>query len=448
MNFKLQIDPAKKRQTMEGFGASGAWWAQVVGGWEHNREEIARLLFDKETGLGLSCYRYNMGGGSKRSGKGSFPNQNRRADSFDVSDTEYDWSRDAEALWILREAVRLGTDEIVFFVNSPPERFTVTGMAQAKIPFRANLRRGREADFTRYVLDVTEHFLAEGIPVRFVSPINEPFGPWIEKAGQEGCHYHPAGMRRLFRLFAEEMNKRPALKDVLLSGTENNDLRLMNKTYTRAVMNDPVIRARLDGVDVHGYVFQPLRSLKGVKPRFRAYMDKKYPGEKIRMSEWTEMRGGRDLSMTSALVQANVMWEDLTQLRAVSWQHWIAVSEVDYCDGLIYINEDDKTFEIPKRYYAFGNFSKFVGHGAVAVETTGDVPQGLRSLAFLQDGRTTVVFINNDEQAHTAALEGGAREAALYVTSDTQNLERQSVKTDAVSIPPRSVCTLVFGERA
>lgn len=78
------------------------------------------------------------------------------------------------------------------------------------------------------------------------------------------------------------------------------------------------------------------------------------------MSEWTHMQGGRDRGMDSTLVTANVMYEDLSVLNVVSWQHWIAVSEVDYCDGLIYINLDDKSFEMTKRYYVTGNFSKYV----------------------------------------------------------------------------------------
>ena len=68
-----------------GIGASGAWWAQVVGGWDHKdtvsgkmvNERIAELLYNPETGIGMSIYRYNLGGGSKNSGSSVFPNKNR-----------------------------------------------------------------------------------------------------------------------------------------------------------------------------------------------------------------------------------------------------------------------------------------------------------------------------------------------------------------------------------
>ncbi|MBW7992195.1 MAG: hypothetical protein FVQ84_19570 [Planctomycetes bacterium] len=40
----LRLKPSEVRQEIDGFGASGAWWAQIVGGWdESKRKEIAGL---------------------------------------------------------------------------------------------------------------------------------------------------------------------------------------------------------------------------------------------------------------------------------------------------------------------------------------------------------------------------------------------------------------------
>ena len=68
----------------------------------------------------------------------------------------------------------------------------------------------------------------------------------------------------------------------------------------------------------------------------------------------------RDYGMDSALEQTKIMMEDLSILNVTSWQLWIAVSDVDYCDGLIYENDGPRTFELTKRYFAFGNFSKYI----------------------------------------------------------------------------------------
>jgi len=441
---RLTMQPKKRYQIIEGFGASGAWWAQLVGGWpDPVRQEIIKLLYSKTEGLGMGVYRYNLGGGSKESGKGNYWCPRRRASDFLDENDNFDWSRDAEAVWCMEKAVRNGADEVVLFVNSPPDRWTVSGMAQAKIPFRANLPRKNELKFTTYVLDIAERFLAEGVPVKFISPINEPFGPWSGKlSGQEGCHYWPRGARRLMRLFAKEMEKRPALDGVLLSGTENNNLRIMNKTYIRAIMNDPAIRKRLDGIDVHGYNdIPPLNKLGGAKRRLRKYMDKKYPGEKIRMTEWTEMRGGRDYGMESALVLANEVFEDLSVTNVVSWQLWIAVSEYDFCDGLIYIDKEKRTFDIPKRYYAFGNFTKFIPRGSIRVEIE-NPSDAIDALAFVTpEGGHIVVLRNPGEELQITLGEGAAD---LYTTDETRDLAQAQADLGMITLPARSVCTLIW----
>ncbi|MCL2445851.1 MAG: hypothetical protein FWD06_03675 [Oscillospiraceae bacterium] len=443
---KLKLNPAKSYQTIEGFGASGAWWAQFVGGWpDETRREIMRLLYHKEHGLGMQIYRYNLGGGSKESGNGRFDNLNRKASSFLKADSDdYDWSRDAEAVWCMKEAVANGADEVVLFVNSPPERWTKSGLTKGKYFLCANLPRKNELKFTTYMLDVTEHFLAQGLPVKVLSPINEPFGPWIDKlAGQEGCHYRAHGVRRLLRLFAREMDKRPVLDGMMLSGAEMNDLRYMNKTYTRAVLGDKTVRTRVDGIDVHGYVLKPLawRKSKDVKRRFRKWMNRKYPGQPIRMSEWTEMQGGRDYGMQSALTLANEVWEDLTIMDVVSWQKWIAVSEVDYSDGLIYVDQEKQTYDIPKRYYAYGQFTKFVPRGAQRIEIKG-VPDELQAVAFNCGTHTAVIFINHTSSAMAISLGNGS--AQLIETNEEKSLHRSEIDLAGFSIAAKSVNTVVI----
>ena len=54
----LQVNPHETYQTNEGFGTSSAWWAQNITD-ETQAEEIAKLLYDKEEGLGLEIFRFN-----------------------------------------------------------------------------------------------------------------------------------------------------------------------------------------------------------------------------------------------------------------------------------------------------------------------------------------------------------------------------------------------------
>lgn len=456
--MELKIYPEKEYQSFKSIGASGAWWAQIVGGWSHIdeasgesvRDRIARLLYSKEKGIGMGVYRYNIGGGSKHSGKGEYSQPARATECFEVSKGEYDWNRDENAVYMMKKCVENGAEEVIFFVNSPIERLTKNGLAHNKKHqlFHENISKKNYKEFAKYCLDVTEHFIKEGIPVKYLSPVNEPI--WVWNGGQEGCFYRPRSVKNVFKVFAEEIDKRPKLSSLKLSGAESGDLRWFNKSYTRQLLKDKNVRKHLDGVDVHSYCLPlPLPvnipflndRLSFVK-RFRKFMDKHYPDVPIVMSEWTHMKGGRDYGMDSALITATTMYEDFTLLNAVSWQHWIAVSEVDYCDGLIYINLEDKSFEITKRYYVTGNFSKYIKSGSKRIEAhSGD--ENLLVVAFKNDDEIVLVIINNSNEEKEITLPFG-KEFLISVTDEKNNLNERVTESRDVKITSKSVTTVVI----
>ena len=449
---RLVLNPGKTYQTFENFGVSGAWWAQVIGGWSEidessgmpKRERISQLLFDNEKGIGVRCYRYNLGGGSAQSGKGNIGEISRRAESFDTDDG-YDWSRDENAVWMLNQAIKDGADEIIFFVNSPPERWTKNGKAHLDKAFRTNLAPENYRNFANYCLDCVEHFRALGVPVRYLSPVNEPVWKWT--GGQEGCHYKPSQVRKLMRVFVDEMNRRPALSDLKLSGAENGDIRWFNKSYCRVMLGDKKIRTKTDAIDTHSYFLTPpipvvslfIKNRIAFMKRFRKYMDRRFPGVPVKTSEWTHMQGGRDYGIDSALEQTKIIMEDLTVLNVTSWQLWIAVSNVDYCDGLIYENDEPRTFELTKRYYAFGNFSKFIENGSVRFDV--DAGENLNAVGFAKDGRNVVVIANRNDADIEIELPADTKE--IYVTSEEYSLTPfEPVKE--LTIPAKSVTTIII----
>ena len=156
----IRINPDIEYQTFEGIGASGAWWAQEVGSWDC-RDEISALLFSKDKGIGLRTYRYNLGGGSKESGRGDIENPLRRAECFENEKGEYDFSKDANAVYMMKQAVKDGADEVIFFVNSPIERLTKNHKAHCDkgFPFKENLDENNYCDFAKYV-----HFISKVSP--------------------------------------------------------------------------------------------------------------------------------------------------------------------------------------------------------------------------------------------------------------------------------------------
>jgi hypothetical protein len=79
------VSPARA-QVMQGFGAAGAWWPNdLIRFRPEVCEQVADMLFAPD-GIGLSVYRYNIGGGGT-----GVNNPVRVAETFLVSPGVYDW---------------------------------------------------------------------------------------------------------------------------------------------------------------------------------------------------------------------------------------------------------------------------------------------------------------------------------------------------------------------
>lgn len=456
---KIRIDESVTYQTMESFGTSGAWWSQYVGGFTEDangtggstREDIARLLFDREEGIGLTCYRYNLGAGSVESRNGTFQDIHRRAQCFETEAGVYDFSKDENAVWFLKRACELGAEEVVLFCNSPLVRLTDNGLPHmSEGGSRSNLSPGNYAAFATYCMDVTEHFVEEGIPVKFLSPINEPQWDWYN--GQEGCHYSPRETAAVYLAFLDELESRPGLAGVKLSGPESGEWKGEATAYTSAILNNERLREHFDTIDNHSYWSEDMD-----KKAFKNWMVVHHPEVKLRTSEWCEMVNGSDVTMDSAFHIAQEIASDIRILEVVSWQNWVGVAPGGYRDGLIYIDEKSQKYRALKRLWSFGNYSRYVRPGYVRVEiitSTRDQEKMLPTAFVGTNARgereLVMVFVNEGVMDQEFLLEGadGYGRIAMYVTSDDYDLEcvldaEYSADTP-VCIPMKSVTTVVL----
>lgn len=456
----LKIDPSVKYQVLESFGTSGCWWSQYVGGWDVEykdtgrtvREELAMLLFDKDYGIGLTSYRYNVGAGSVN-GEGDYWDYHRRTQSFETSPFTYDWSKDANAVWFLKEAVKLGVIEVDFFCNSPLERLTVNGMAQMTKGSTQNILPENYDDFAKYVVDVSEHFIGEGIPVKYISPINEPQWEWT--GGQEGCHYEPSKIAGVYRAFLEELQSRDTMDGVMLSGPESGEWGGRTTEYVSALLNDNVLGDYFTVIDNHSYW-----SDTASKVAYKNWMDSHYPDVKLRMSEWCEMVNGSDVTMDSAFHLAEVLSEDLTVLNVVSWQNWVGIAPGGYRDGLIYVNEQQKKFNPLKRLWGYGNYSKFIrpGYQRIDVSTNDEAMEGLKPVAFLgtnEEGDEELVLVVINEAEEKKLLldipsEVEYNSIDIYETSEENNLtyvaSRDYKMGDVTTVTGGSITTIILSK--
>lgn len=471
---RIVVDESITYQTIESFGTSGAWWSQYVGGFTKDangtggstREDIATLLFDREKGIGLTCYRFNLGAGSVESKTGTFWDQHRRAQCFEKEPGVYDFNKDANAVWFLRRASELGVEEVVLFCNSPLVRLTDNGLPHmTEGGSRTNISPEKYPEWAGYCMDVAEHFVEEGIPVKFISPINEPQWDWYN--GQEGCHYAKTDVAKVYIAFLDELESRPALEGVKLSGPESGEWKGDAVGYTSAILNTVRLQEHFDTIDNHSYW-----SDAEDKKSFKNWMVVHYPDVKIRTSEWCEMVNGSDFSMDSAIHIAQEIAEDLRILEVVSWQNWVGVAPGGYRDGLIYIDESSQKYRALKRLWSYGNYSRYVrpGYVRVDIQTEDKDHEAMLPTAFTgtnDDGEQelVMVFINDktkdgkpadekttkeeyaEQEFLLEGLEGYSR-IAMYVTSEDYDLE--CVLDEAfdplkpVTVPGGSVTTVVL----
>jgi O-glycosyl hydrolase len=168
-------------QTFLGIGGSGAWWPMDVYHFpEASRQQLSNLLFSQD-GLGLSSYRWNIGAGGV-----NVSNPTRAPETFYVSSGVYNWAADAQGVYFMQEANKRGV-EITAFANSAPAPLT-SGRASCNSGFAT----GSGNAYGTFLADVLQHFVQQGINIKYISPMNEPdssFGP--SPCGQEGMQVLP-----------------------------------------------------------------------------------------------------------------------------------------------------------------------------------------------------------------------------------------------------------------
>lgn len=479
------IDEKATYQTMDGFGASACWWAQTVGGWD-NVTDVLALLYDKENGIGLNVFRYNLGAGSVDDEH--IYVERSRTESFLKADGSYDFSADANAQNVLAIAKSLAGDDlrVTLFANSPPVSLTRNGLAYGSAgtdedPWGCNLDPANYEAYADYLYTVAKYFTDEGYRVVDVSPVNEPqysWRAWYNADGtfsmnQEGGYYHENDMLGLYKvLIAKFDGSELDEKGVKLSMFESGAAEGRNTTFSQILdallgkgknqyKYNKELRDYFDTISMHSYW-----SSEATKARAAIYLSEKYSNYDVICTEYCQMTndgstGVLDLieaenystngmTIEYGTAMAEVIIDDLTILNAKEWDWWTACSFGIYPDGLVYLNyEDHSDIQTSKRLWCLGNFSKFIDEGAVRIAADSGVKK-LSSCAFKNpDGSTVIVYVNAKDIDQTTKLEGiSSGSYEVYTTSAEYDLALTASGDNAadavISVPAQSVVTVVL----
>lgn len=478
------IRPGTTFQTIDNFGASDCWTMQKLAHWSPaSRERVADLLFSQTKGIGLSCWRFNIGGGVNPKIKHPW----RSPETFETGPGQYDWSRQAGERWFLGAAKARGVPRFLAFVNSPPGRMTRNGLTfTTKGDGTTNLKAGFEGQYARYLTDILEHFRtnpepSERVEFDYISPVNEPQWEW-DGTSQEGTRASNADIKAVTRALSEELRSRKLNTQIALIESGNlpdmvaPDAKMTKAygalygNYLDAFLGDPVIAPLLGPMfGYHSYGSDRLDGPIVTDRQAVAERMKRYPEHRLWQTEYCILVGpegkggnGRDLTMDTALVVARIIHLDLAVANASAWQWWTAMSPEDYKDGLIYTDYkkpgDAETILPSRLLWALGHYSRFVRPGMrrVAVDGTPDDIRGLMRTAFADDaGRRLLAVYVNEAASETpvklrfdvAGRGWKLHKVTPWVTSDRAGDELKAYPPlagdTAFVIPARSMVTFV-----
>lgn len=478
----LAVDTSVQYQTMTGWGASSAWWSQTVPTDSAAQQQLASALYS-ESGLGLTIYRYNLGGGSAELNEedGVYYVQERKAYSlFDSS--KYDESKsllenfsdfskysiegDINAVQFMQKCLNQPSstvEKVVVFVNSPHYLLTANGKTHGTNEYDSNLPEENYEAYAAYIINSIRLLIANGIPVTTVSPVNEPQHKWGgDGSTQEGCHYEPAEaasvINVLYNAIEEYNSTSTAALDVKISAPESGnytsyDVKSRAVEYIYELSKYPCFN-HLDGISVHAYGEPTSEEARlSYVTRVKNILPESYDLQ-IDMTEVCHMEGGVDEGMDSATYVAKVIDKDLQYLDARSWSWWIAVSDYDYNDGLLYWDYYSESTEINavKRYYALMQYSKFAKAGDVRVDlqwlnASSAYGDALSGTAFLRsDGTVTIVLVNDSDNTYPVNIAGGYTNMQIVTTDNNYDCETtyNGAFRQNVAIWAKSVTTIVL----
>ena len=439
------LDPSDPSEPFQGWGTALAWFGHATGGWpDPVRCRLADLLYGSD-GLGLTIARYNIGGGDSRetepylrpgadvpgwwrrpAGIGPVPETpwpRSHAPHHGIAESSRpgrpgpdhrDWWDPDEAMhwnaaadpnqrWWLRAARDRGADLFEAFSNSPPYFMTASGVVSGhEDGGHNNLRPDQYRAFARYLVGVTRRLIeTDGIPIRTVSPMNEPNTTyWSAFNRQEGCHWDPRAQSKIITTLAAELRD-AGLDQVIISGPdETNPARFVADWAGWT----PQARAAVGQLNTHTYDVRDRRAVRRIA---------REAGKPLWMSEVDLGPAGvprDDDDIRAGLALARQIVGDLTELRPRAWVLWQAIEDrrnmikSDQNWGLIQVDFDthDPAAEPIRpnmKYWALAQFSRFIRPGAELITTRSDTG-GEDTVAVLgpEPDRLIVVHVNGDAE--------------------------------------------------
>ncbi len=391
----------------QGWGTSLCWWANRVGYSDSLAQQTADAFYG-EDGLRLNIARFNIGGGDDPSHThitrtdSNMPGYSRLEDGQIV----YDWSADANQRNVLLRCVQAAGDDMIteMFSNSPPYYMTKSGCSSGGTnPGENNLKDDSYTAFAEYLAEVCAHYENEwGVDIQSIAPMNEPYtnywGAYSNK--QEGCHFDIGESEsRVITELRKSLAAR-GLGDILISGTDETSIDTAIDAFS--ALSDEA-KAAISRIDTHTYGGSRRNDLRDTA---------KAAGKNLWMSEVDSggVSGTDAGEMGAALWLAERITADCNGLEPSAWVLWQVIDNHISTEGyngnkdkgMVDVNggywgvavadHDNDSLILTKKYYAFGQYSRYIRPGMTMLRSSGPVMAALDK----ETGELVLVAYNTD----------------------------------------------------
>lgn len=398
----------------EGWGTSLCWWANRIGYNPTLTKKSAYLFFDSKKGLGLNIMRYNIGGGDD-------PTHNHitRTDSdvpgwqyynAETGEYEYDYDADFRQLNVLKAASKAAGQDayIEVFSNSPPYFMTVSGCSTGNFKSdEDNIRADAYDDFAEYLAHVTHYMMKKlKLDVKSISPMNEPntnYWPAFNYK-QEGCHIDAGESQSKLLVETKKALTRYGIDNIILTASDETN---PGKQIEEIKLMTPQARAAINRISAHTYGVNGIRELGQLA---------KEENINLWMSEvdGNGTAGTNAGEMGAALWLANKIINDITAMEPSAWVLWQVIDTHVSKDGYkgrvdkgplqtmggywgtAYANHDTDEVILTQKYYAFGQFTRYIRPGSSLIICNNGLNRGCNAMAAIDSkGKQITVVCTN-----------------------------------------------------
>jgi glucuronoarabinoxylan endo-1,4-beta-xylanase len=423
-NVSVNVDYTSPRQTVEGFGASVTWVANDLDSFSPAKQtQILDLLYNtSQPGAGLSWVRV-----------GSF------LCNYNPSPGVYDWNYwgiQSGMRWLQRVNAAYGVNRFLVSTWSPPawmkDNNSCTNGGHVLPQYYPNLAALK----IQWLQNAKTQL---GFEAQVESVQNEP----ATRVTYDSCEWTTAEMSSFV---ANHMQ--PALAGSGLSAKlmlpESSYYSNFDNAWGFPLLSDSGTRAATAIVATHGYgrtdnLATPCNScVQYNKP--------------IWQTEDSNLDGRYNGSIDDGLTWSTEIYKALNGGRFSAWFYWWVMTLQNDNQGLINANASTDSFQVPKRLYVMGQFSRFIRPGSVMLGSTSSDASVQVTAVRPATGSVAVVLANTGKtsQMLTVSLTGTTSPAMVtpYRTSATENQVQLtpiaiSAGSFTITVPSKSVVTVV-----